>query len=723
LTASPAPIAGSGKGESLAHLLGRIELVMARVRAAVEWRRATDPDPLDRFKGLHISAAQVERLLSPQAALPVDPASGAELERLEREADEAQQRGTDLRLRRLKGTFGLDELDIELLLIGLAPDLDSRFERLYGYLHDDVSRRRASIGLWLELCGLEPASGVAWNRLSVDGNLVAGRLVLVEDPERPFLTRSLRLPDRVTAFLLGDDTLDPQVAALAYSCDGLPGDEIQPLERWLGGNPTLAYVRESPGATAAPVAVEAAKKVGRDALTIDLRRIRPEDDPSVLAALVAREARLSGRVVVAGPIEALQPRGVAAIQAFAELSATVILSGSGNWDPVWSREVPLLCEAHPPSGERAHLWDLGSDGDVLGSLHAAEATSHFRLSPEQIQRAARSARLQAHAAERPVRVEDLRAGARAQNAAGLERLARRIEPAVGFADLVLADDVLEQLRELTVRARQRERVLGEWQMAGAASRRRGLTALFAGASGTGKTMAAEVVAGEMGLDLYVVDLASVVDKYVGETEKNLDRIFNEAESVNGVLLFDEADALFGKRSEVAEAHDRYANVEIAYLLQRMEMFEGIAILATNLRSNLDEAFARRLDTLIDFPEPEEADRLRLWDRCLGTSAPRGDDIDLGFLARAFKLSGGNIRNIAVAAAYFASERETPISMAALIRATQREYRKLGHMVVESEFGEYYPMLSASAPGAPPGISNGAPSITTPSPESREQAPH
>ena len=158
-------------------------------------------------------------------------------------------------------------------------------------------------------------------------------------------------------------------------------------------------------------------------------------------------------------------------------------------------------------------------------------------------------------------------------------------------------------------------------------------------------------------------------------------------------MFDEADALFGKRSEVADAHDRYANVEIAYLLQRMEMFEGIAILATNLRSNLDEAFARRLDTLIDFPEPEETDRLRLWDRCLGTAAPRAGDIDLAFLARAFKLSGGNIRNIAVAAGYYAAEAERPITMRDLVRATQREYRKLGHMVVESEFGEHYAALA------------------------------
>jgi SpoVK/Ycf46/Vps4 family AAA+-type ATPase len=694
VTTRPARAASPDTAASLAYLVARLDLVAARVRAAVDWRRSTDPDPLDRFKGLHISAAHVEALLSAQNPVPPDSAAAAALESLELDADAAERKGSDLRLRRLATTFGLDALDVELLLIAVAPDLDDRFERLYGYLHDDVSRRRASIGLWLELCGLEPAGGVAWTRLAPDAKLTAGRLVLVEDPERPFLTRSLRVPDRVTAFLLGDDKPDAQVGALAYSCDGLPAAEAHAVARWLRADQPLAYMRERAGAAAAPVVVAAAAEAGRRALTVDLRRIRAEDDPVALASLVAREAHLSGAVVVAGPLEAILQRGISAVQAFAETTATVILTGSGNWDPVWSREVPFLCEAHPPTAERSQLWIAGVDGDIPPDLDPVEATAQFRLSPDQIKRATRAARLQAQAADRPLRADDLRAGARAQNAAGLERLARRIEPAVGFADLVLADDALEQLRELTVRARQRERVLGEWQMAGAAARRRGLTALFAGASGTGKTMAAEVVAREMALDLYVVDLASVVDKYVGETEKNLDRIFVEAESVNGVLLFDEADALFGKRSEVSDAHDRYANVEIAYLLQRMEMFEGIAILATNLRSNLDEAFARRLDTLIDFPEPEESDRLKLWDRCLGTAAPRAADIDLPFLAHAFKLSGGNIRNIAVAAAYYAAEGQRAISMTDLVRATQREYRKLGHMVVESEFGIYYPALLA-----------------------------
>lgn len=224
------------------------------------------------------------------------------------------------------------------------------------------------------------------------------------------------------------------------------------------------------------------------------------------------------------------------------------------------------------------------------------------------------------------------------------------------------------------------------------ARGRGISALFAGDSGTGKTMSAEVLAGDLGFDLYVIDLSTVVDKYIGETEKNLDRIFTEADRVNGVLLFDEADALFGKRSEVKDARDRYANVEVAYLLQRMELFDGIAVLTTNLRANVDEAFTRRLDAIVDFPLPEEQDRLRLWDRNLPAPLPRGDDLDLPFLAHQFRISGGSIRNVCVSAAYFAAAGDRPIGMTDLIRATEREYRKLGRLTVEAEFGPYTHLL-------------------------------
>ena len=260
---------------------------------------------------------------------------------------------------------------------------------------------------------------------------------------------------------------------------------------------------------------------------------------------------------------------------------------------------------------------------------------------------------------------------------------------------MLPEATVAHLREIADRAAHRDLVHEEWQMGGGKGSQ-GVTALFVGESGTGKTMGAEVLAHELGLDLYAIDLATVVDKYVGETEKNLDRVFEAAGHVNCVLFFDEADALFGKRSDVKDAHDRYANVEIAYLLQRMETFEGIAILATNLRANIDDAFARRLDALVEFPVPEEEHRRELWERCLGPRAPRAEDLDLDFLARAFELTGGNIRNVTLAAAFLAAAEGRPVSMADLIRGTGREYRKLGRLVTESEFGSHTHLVAAEA---------------------------
>ena len=251
---------------------------------------------------------------------------------------------------------------------------------------------------------------------------------------------------------------------------------------------------------------------------------------------------------------------------------------------------------------------------------------------------------------------------------------------MSWRDIVLPDKALRQLHELTVRARNRELVLSDWRMRPGGGRGTGVTALFAGDSGTGKTMAAEVIAGDLGLDLYTVNLATVVDKYIGETEKNLERIFTEASRVSAVLLFDEADAIFGKRSEVRDAHDRYANIESAYLLQRMETFDGLAVLATNLRANLDDAFTRRLDMVVDFPLPDEAARLALWQRCLAPPVPAQSDLGLDFYARSFALSGGNIRSAAITAAYLAAETGSAIGGSHVTAAIQQEYRKLGRLL-------------------------------------------
>jgi SpoVK/Ycf46/Vps4 family AAA+-type ATPase len=291
-----------------------------------------------------------------------------------------------------------------------------------------------------------------------------------------------------------------------------------------------------------------------------------------------------------------------------------------------------------------------------------------------------------------IELADVQAAARTIATPPLEGLARHIEPRYAWDDIVLPADGLAQLREMCSRARHQMTVLEQWGYGRKHARRHGTTALFAGPPGTGKTMAAEIVAGSLGLDLYRIDLSAVVSKYIGETEKNLERIFRAADQGDAVLLFDEADAIFGKRSEVRDARDRYANVEVAYLLQRLEVYEGLAVLTTNLRGNIDEAFVRRLDCVLEFPLPEEAERLQIWERAVPREAPVGGDVDLAFLARKFKLAGGHIRNIALTAAFLAAEDRAPIGMKHFARATRREYQKLGKLIAESDFEQHYSLL-------------------------------
>jgi hypothetical protein len=676
---------------STLHLARRLGAVEARVRTAIAWRREHDLDPDDPFRGLYINDAHVDHLLgAPPGPIPADARSAALLAAAERDAATAKGRGEDVRLEALARAFGLDDVDVDLLLVALAPDVDARFEKLYGYLNDDVSRRRASVGLALELCQVPLVSGPGRARLGPGGALRAGGLLVVEDEDRPFLTRGLRVPDRVAGHLLGDDVTEPSVAVLRYAPfehPDLPADPVCVRRLEAANGP--CYLRERNGAAGAATAAAAVRSAGLDVLALDVRQVASVADVAGLAAVAAREARLVGAGLVVGPVDDLDP---AAIRVFADAPCPIVLIGARAWDPTWSRRPAVVVDAPVPTPEaRTALWRAALGADIRDEAPAA-AVAAFRLSPEQVASAAASASATAAAHQRLVDAADLQAGARSQNAAGLERLARRVEPDVAWDDLILPADALQLLQELTARARHRDLVLDTWRMGTSSARGRGVTALFAGGSGTGKTLSAEVVAADLGLDLYVIDLSSVIDKYIGETEKNLDRIFGEADRVNGVLLFDEADALFGKRSEVGDSRDRYANVEVAYLLQRMERFDGVAVLTTNLRSNVDEAFTRRLDTIVDFPDPDEEDRLRLWGHKLAP-LPIAADVDLSFLARAFRLSGGEIRNAAVTAAYLAASQDRSVGMADLVRAVEREYRKLGRMCVESEFGAYFPLLT------------------------------
>ncbi|MFE9092884.1 ATP-binding protein [Streptomyces sp. NPDC007264] len=586
--------------------------------------------------------------------------------------------GTDLlgsgdRLARLAVRTGLTEVDTAILLIALAPDLDRSFEPLYGYLNDDVSRRRATTGLALDLCGIPAHLAAARARFHLSAPLCGLGLLTVEEPERPFLGRSVRVPDRLVAHLLGDDTPD---AALLGHLHPMPepspadGEEdfARRLAARLRGGPLTAYLRERREGDGLAGIAAALRAAGMAAL----RFSGPEERvPDLL-----REARLGGRAVV---LSGLPDRPGPLVRALAAATdVTVLVTDPRPYDPQWCARDPLVLEAPRRRAGGAAAWSAVLGADAAG-FDLAAAVAPYRLGGDRVPRAARAARDLAAFEGAPLAAAHVRQAARQQSASGLERHARRIRPEVGWPDLVLPDRPLAQVRELALRARHRDRVLGDWRLSAGGGRGRGVLGLFAGESGTGKTLSAEVVAADLGLDLYVVQLSSVVDKYVGETEKNLERIFSEADRTDAVLLFDEADAVFGKRSEVKDSHDRYANMESAYLLQRLESFDGIALLTTNLRANIDEAFTRRLDLVIDFPFPDAEQRLALWRHGL-SHVPCVGGIDPAPLARQFELAGGSIRSAVVTAAYLAAGRGETVGAEDLLEGARREYRKAGRLV-------------------------------------------
>ncbi|MFG3285898.1 AAA family ATPase [Streptomyces sp. NPDC048111] len=648
-------------------LLLRLDHLRTSVAALVEARSADDPTAQDPLRGLYVAPETASRL----AAAP-GPLETPQLAPL----DASFTPAPGDRLTELAQNFGLGPIDTLLLTAALAPDVDRRFEPLYGYLNDDVGRRRASVALALELSGSGPYDPVARGRLHAAAPLITGGLVVLEDEERPLPGRALRVPERVVAHLLGDDTLDGQLrhahVELLAPSDAAPAEGLAARIAH-APDPVAVHLRERRPGSGADAVTAALRGAGRTVL-----RHRPERTDATAARALLREARLRG-AGTAVVVELPSDDPGALVRELATADVTAVFAGTAPYDPTWAPGAALLAledttaETDPLTAWTEELPHY--EGDL------AEAVGPYRLGAGQVRRAARGALALAGFEGVPVGLGHVQQSARLLSAPLLDRHARRVRPAVGFADLVLPEEPLGMLHELAGRARHRDRVLGEWRLRTGGGRGRGVVALFAGDSGTGKTLAAEVVAGELGLDLYVVDLSSVVDKYVGETEKNLEKIFVEADRTDSVLLFDEADAVFGKRSEVKSSHDRYANLESAYLLQRLEAFDGIAVLTTNLRANIDEAFTRRLDLVVDFPFPDESLRAVLWRSCLaGVPQEPGLDAELDVLAKEFELAGGAIRSAAVTAGYLAAGRGEGVSAGDARVGARREYIKSGRLV-------------------------------------------
>ena len=670
---------------------GWLEALLRRSARAAE---TIDGVPRSRYA---VAAADVVRILDQpgrerKAAPPSDERWRALLAAPSRLAD-------------LRDGLGLSDLELRLVAAAIAPEHDGELERAYAFAWDDFTRKRPDAGFLVELLGGDDPDGRAAVRaaLAPDAPLRRLRVLLVGTPadadSTPPARRTARLADRVIGFLQGDDGLDPYLdGVVTLPGPAAPGELVDPPDviaigrRALAGAAPRVLVHGGPGIGKTLLVRALATEAGRPVVRVDVAElVRAPDRLDERVARVAREAGLRRAVTVFHGAGALDDLAPALAERLAELvrrtPGPVVLTAHSR--PAWlSPAIPELVEVAMPSPtlrERMELWRrglAGAGGTALvhdADLH--EVAARFALGGASLRRAAERAVSQARLREASaISLAELGESARLMLQHRLGTVARRIEPGFTWDDLVLPDDTRDTIRELVSFAKYRAPLLEEWGWARKLPYGRGVSAILAGPPGTGKTMVAQLLSRELGYDLYLIELAQVVNKYIGETEKNLARVFDEAEHSHAILFFDEADALFAKRTEVKSSNDRYANLEVNYLLQRMETYNGVTLLATNLEQGIDEAFKRRVRFTVQFEMPEPPVREALWRSMFPAETQVEDGVDWARLAERYEMSGGYIKKAALRAAARAMARgDTVITAADLDVAAQLEYREMGRV--------------------------------------------
>lgn len=653
---------------------------MTSPAAQLNWAEANQRYLMARLA--HVQAA-LARHAAQAGQSNAETRTHAEAEAAWREAAEALPAPSALD--HLCQAFGLSAFERDVLLLCAGIELDSGFAALCAAAQGSVRSGLPTFSL--ALAALPDAH---WSALAPAAPLRRWRLLEISAGDT--LTQSpLRIDERVLHYLAGVGGIDARLQCLVELL--APPPELPPSHAEIAEQIVRVWSQSGRRDAAWPVihltgeddsgrrAVAAAASA---ALRQNLYALRAADLPAsvaereALARLWERESVLSGAALLLDCNEADNHH---AITSFIEQTqGPLMMAGREPLRPL-RRSLRRFDVRRPGATEQRQLWQAAL-GPVSAQLNHKldRLVSQFSLGLEAI-RAVSAQALESSPDDELIGLR-LWDACRQQASARLETLAQRIEPMADWADLVLPEAQMQTLREIAAQVHQRQQVYETWGFAAKSARGLGLSALFAGASGTGKTMAAEVIARELRLDLYRIDLSQVVSKYIGETEKNLRRVFDAAEAGGAVLLFDEADALFGKRSEVKDSHDRYANIEISYLLQRMESYRGLAILTTNLKSVLDTAFLRRLRFVVQFPFPDAALRAEIWRRIFPPQTPV-ENLDVNQLAR-LNVAGGNIHNIALQAAFLAAAANEPVQMKHLLRAARSEYTKLEKTLTDSE---------------------------------------
>ena len=585
-------------------------------------------------------------------------------------------------LERLAALFNLTEFERNLLLLCAGAELDTRFPVLCGAVQDDPNRAYPTFALALAV--LPEAH---WDALLPDAPLRYWHLLdVATGVSNPLVAAPLRIDEKILHYLRGAQCLDERLLSLvspARCSIELTLSQIDFINRlvslWSQSDrqPPAVQLCGADASTRKAIALAACNRLSQTLEVLPAWRLPTNPgELEALARLWQRESMLGHRVLMLD-FDSTTSLETSRLQAAADMieQANFPLIVASAERQRSRRSLVTLDIPHPAVSEQRALWQREIDVKKLnGQLD--RILGQFNLGPTQIASVAASL---SHTREGEVVSPDaefvaLWDACRAEARPRLNDLAQRIDSPTGWQDLVLPDQQTETLRSIEAQVRQRFKVYECWGFAAKDRRGLGISALFAGPSGTGKTLAAEVLANELRLDLYRIDLSQVVSKYIGETEKNLRQVFDAAEIGGAVLLFDEADALFGKRSEVKDGHDRYANIEVSYLLQRMEAYRGLAILTTNMKQALDQAFLRRIRFVVQFPFPDLDQRTEIWRRVFPADVPQ-ENLTPELLAR-LNVTGGNIRNIALGAAFLAADKDTPVKMEHLLRAAKIECSKL-----------------------------------------------
>jgi hypothetical protein len=596
--------------------------------------------------------------------------------------------------------FCLSPFERDTLLLCAGVELDKEFGPLCAAAQGDPYCPYPTFSLALAVL-----PGAHWSALLPNAPLRRWRLI--EPAAGPALTVArLGIDERVMHYLAGISHLDERLAGLVRPIQPVRADGLAPSHAALAAR-VVATWSTAPSNRLAPavqlcgdptdcrpIAACVAGALGLPAAVIDTTLIPSSaNELEVLLRLLEREIRLGAIGVLLLELEdaedacrGAEPRSQAVARLVELLDGLVLLCERAR-RRITLRPSVAFDVSHPLLHEQREAWHMAlgiANGNANGAAETINAIcAQFNLSLASIGSISAEALTTAGAppCENKV-ISPLWELCRARLRVRLDGLAQRIQSANTWDDLILPDGETRVLHAIAAQLRQRVTVYEHWGFAAKSSRGLGISALFAGPSGTGKTMAAEVLANELCLDLYRIDLSSVVSKYIGETEKNLRRVFDAAEESGAILLFDEADALFGKRSEVKDSHDRYANIEVSYLLQRMEAYRGLAILTTNMKSALDPAFLRRIRFIVQFPFPDEAERAAIWQRVFPASTP-ADGLDWVRLAK-LRITGGNIRNIALNAAFAAADAGEPVRMSHLMAAARSEYAKMERPLTAAE---------------------------------------